>query len=233
MSLFHTATIACPKCGAAAEYSISNSIAAARRPDLREAIVDGSFQRQTCAACAATFRINPVITYMDTGRHSWILVRPGVDRPLWDSFEAGALDIFNDSFGLEAPAAARAFGEQLRVRVTFGWSGLREKLLCEDYGIRDVTLELTKLALIGTSEAANLSESASLRLIDRTEDGTLLLAWLSDETEKGDEVIEVPRAVLDRIDADAAWDAARQELSGGPFVDVTKLLIEPELAVPD
>ena len=233
MSLFHTATIACPACAAPAQHPIANSVAATRRPDLRQEILDNSFQVLTCPSCHATFRLAPVLTYMDTERGTWILTRPCADRPLWDTFEAGALDIFNDSFGTDAPPAARSLGERLRVRVTFGWSGLREKLLCEEYGINDATLELLKLSLIRTGEAARLSDDAALRLVGRKDDGTLLLAWLKDETEGGDEVIEVPAALLEGIGRNKAWEAALGELTNGPFVDVGKLLVEPELAVPD
>ncbi len=110
---------------------------------------------------------------------------------------------------------------------------MREQLLCEEYGIDSVTLELTKLALIGAGEAASLSEHASLRLIDRTSDGRLVLAWLSDEAEAGNRTIEVPMDIFDAIADDQAWDTARLELTSGFFVDIMKLFVEPELSVPD
>jgi hypothetical protein len=117
--------------------------------------------------------------------------------------------------------------------MTFGWSGLREKLLRQDYGIDDTVLELLKLALLRTTDAAHLQETAALHLVGRKGDGTLLLAWLDDETEGADEAIEVPAALLDGIAADTAWESARAELTNGPFVDVSTLLVEPELALPD
>lgn len=231
MSLFHTESIACPSCGAKAEREIAGSVAAARRPDLRQAILDDSFQKIACEACGTSFRITPTLTYMDVTRGTWILTLPCADRPLWDTFERGALEIFSDSFGAAAPPAARGLGERLKVRVTFGWSGLREKLLCEEYGIDDTALELLKLLLIRTTEAGHVTEDAALRLLGRKDDGALLLGWLKDATEGGDEAIAVPAALLDDIAADAAWSAARTELANGPFVDVSKLLVEPELPV--
>lgn len=232
MSLLHTETLPCPFCGAEAEREIANSVAAERRPDLRMAILDGSFQKTVCDSCGKTFRINPTLTYMDTERGTWILTLPCDKRPLWDSFESGALSIFNDSFGTNAPPAARGLGERLRARVTFGWSGLREKLLCEEFAIDDTTLELLKLLLLRTIEAGNLTENAALRLIARNEAGDLVMAWLSDATEGGTEIIEVPASLLADIAGDKAWDAARAELSNGPFVDAGKLLVSPELPIP-
>jgi hypothetical protein len=232
MSLLHTETLPCPFCGAEAEREIANSVAAVRRPDLRAAILDGSFQKIVCDSCGKTFRINPTLTYMDTQRGTWILTLPCNQRPLWDSFESGALSIFNDSFGTSAPPAARGLGSRLRARVTFGWSGLREKLLCEEFGIDDTTLELLKLLLLRTIEAGNLAQNAALRLIARNQAGDLVLAWLTDATEGGTEIIEVPASLLADIAGDKAWDAARAELTNGPFVDAGKLLVPPELPIP-
>ena len=236
MSLFHTADLACPSCGAASAQTIAHSVAANRRPDLRGAILDRTFQVLTCGACGISFRLAPALTYRADlyGRGAGQLdTCPGTDRPLWDALEAGALDIFNDSFRTAAPSAAQALGARLVVRVTFGWSGLREKLLRQDYGIDDTVLELLKLALLRTTDAAHLQETAALHLVGRKGDGTLLLAWLDDETEGADEAIEVPAALLDGIAADTAWESARAELTNGPFVDVSTLLVEPELALPD
>lgn len=233
MSLFHTEKLPCPACEATAEREIAGSVAAARRPDLRDAILDDSFQRFTCEACGKSFRVTPTLTYMDVTRGTWILTLPCADRSHWDTFEAGALEMFNDTFGTDAPTAARDLGERLKVRVTFGWSGLREKLLCEEYGIDDGDLELLKLLLWRTTESGNIREDAVLRLIDRTECGDLMMAWLADATEGGVESVTVPADLLAAIAADREWDAARAELTHGPFVDVAKLLVEPELAVPD
>lgn len=233
MSLFHTENLGCPACGSVAPREIAGSVAATRRPDLRDEILNDTFQRFDCVACGKSFRVNPTLTYMDVARGTWILTLPCADRPHWDAFESGALSMFDDSFGPEAPAAARSLGERLKVRVTFGWSGLREKLLCEVHGIDDAQLELLKLLLWRTTESGRLRETASLRLIDRGAGGELVMAWLSDADESGSEVVTVPSSLLADIAADPGWHSARAALSGGPFVDAAKLLVEPELAVPD
>jgi hypothetical protein len=229
MSLLHTETLPCPFCGAEAEREIANSVAAVRRPDLRAAILDNSFQKTVCEACGKTFRVNPTLTYLDTQRGTWILTLPCGKRPFWDSFETGSISIFDDSFGPDAPPIARSLGARLRRRVTFGWSGLREKLLCEEFGIGDTTLELLKLLLLRTTESGRLVPDGALRLLDRNPDGDLVMAWLDDATEGGTEFIEVPASLLDDIAGDNAWDAARDALGNGPFVDVAKLLVTPEL----
>jgi CpXC protein len=48
MSKFETQTLTCPSCGEAVDFEAVASVNADRRPDLREAILDFSFQRQVC-----------------------------------------------------------------------------------------------------------------------------------------------------------------------------------------
>jgi hypothetical protein len=92
--------------------------------------------------------------------------------------------------------------------------------------------ELLKLLPLRTTEAGDLAGNAALRLIARNEAGDLVPAWLSDAPEGGTAIIEVPGSLLADIAGDKACDAARAELGNGPFVDVGKLLVTPELPVP-
>ena len=65
MSVFHTETVNCPACATPVEFKLVFSVNADRRPDLREAIVAGTFQRQPCPSCGAEFRVDPEFTYME------------------------------------------------------------------------------------------------------------------------------------------------------------------------
>jgi len=112
----------------------------------------------------------------------------------------------------------------------FGWSGLREKLLCQQVGVSDADLELLKLLLMRTVASGGVADTTLLRLLGEGEDGTLRIGWVYDETEAVREVLHAPRTLLDEIRADgSAWDGVRAEITSGPFVDVTRLLVEPEL----
>jgi hypothetical protein len=234
MSLFHFESATCPSCAAGLEMEVADSVSADRRPDLREAILDGTFQSVACEACGTRVHISPKLTYLDVARRQWVLTLAAEDRPLWDSFERGALEIFNDSFGPDAPGLIHEMGEKLVIRVTFGWRGLREKLLCEQLGVNDVDLELLKLLLIRTIAAVGVGDTTALRLLGENESGELSIGWVDDAGEAIVEVFDVPRTLLDEIRRDgAAWDSVRAELLSGPFVDVTKMLVEPELAVAD
>jgi hypothetical protein len=52
MSVFHTETINCPACTTPVQFKLVYSVNADRRPDLRDAIVAGTFQREPCPSCA-------------------------------------------------------------------------------------------------------------------------------------------------------------------------------------
>ena len=232
MSVFHSETVVCPSCSASFAQNFANSVNADRRPDLRNAILDNSFQRMACPACNGMFRFAPHLTYLDLGRGQWILTMASTKRPLWKSLEAGALEIFNDAFGTQAPSAARSIGAKLAARVTFGWIGLREKLLCQQMGMNDVELELLKILLMRTIEAERVAEDAALRLLNTDPSGSLLLAWVRDDTEAAGDVLTIPRDLLDEFHSPGqAWDLLRSELANGPFVDATKLYVPQELIV--
>jgi CpXC protein len=230
MSLFHSETVSCPSCGAALRIEFADSVSADRRPDLRQEILDDSFQSVTCEACGTRARLSPSLTYLDAARRQWMLTLPATNRPYWDSFERGALAIFADSFGADSPVRIQELGQALATRVVFGWSGLREKLLCQQLGVSDADLELLKLLLMRTVASGGVADTTSLRLLGEGEDGTLRIGWVDDETEAVRKELHAPRTLLDEIKADGpAWDGVRAEITSGPFVDVTKLLVEPEL----
>jgi hypothetical protein len=232
MSLFRSATIACPSCAAPLPIEVADSVSADRRPDLRDAILEGSFQRVVCPSCKAQARLSPSLAYLDAARRLWVLTLPATDRPYWESFEQGAIAIFNDSFNGKVPQRIVELGRTLTVRVAFGWAGLREKLLCQQLGIADADFELLKLLLMRTIASGGLTDSSSLRLLGTNADGVLLIRWVDDAHEAVGEEFQVPRSLLDELAADgAAWKDVRSEITSGPFVDVARMLVEPQLPV--
>jgi len=225
MSIFNPVSLACSKCGTPIPFQAVNSVNADRRPDLRAAIIEGTFQRETCRNCAAGLRLEPEFVYLDVARQHWILVRPAGRLAEWLELEQAAQGIFDTAFGARASSLARKVGESMRVRATFGWPALQEKLLCSELGLDDMILELVKIAVLRTQDALPLGDTTECRLIGRT-DRDLVFAWLDAATEETVEIMEVPRSVYDGIAADlVAWQAVRAELAEGPFVDLHRLLV--------
>ena len=226
MSLFKTTQVACPSCGASLSFQTVHSVNADRRPDLRRAILDGTFQRMDCPSCAARFRLDPDFNLLDVGRGQWIVAAPVEGLLEWQAREAAARALFVRAYGADAPEPAQALGARLRTRITFGWPALREKLLAAEHGLDDVALECCKAAVMRGVKGLPVSPEADLRLADVDGD-KLVMAWLrSFDGAEGDAVL-VPRSLHDAVvaDADGAWAGLRREFDGALFVDLNRKLV--------
>jgi len=232
MSLFKTTTLACPHCGTKVDFEAVVSVNADRRPDLRAAILDGSFQRQDCPQCGRPFRLDPELTYMDVGRGQWLAVFPVAQLPRWPEAVERVQATFAASYRNSASPGARALAERLTPRVVFGWAALSEKLVAADAQLDDVILELAKAALLRGLPKPPVGLGTELRLVEVRPD-QLVVAWIRAASESAGELLEVPRTLYDDIAAaPAAWEALRATLADGPFVDLNKLLV-PTLARAD
>ena len=224
MSIFRTVEIPCPSCQTAVSFELVHSVNAGRRADLRQAILDRTFQKQPCPSCGFAFRVEPEFTYMDMGRGQFFAVWPSEKVGQWAEQEKRSQKAFETAFGKSAPPEAQAIGRKLRPRAVFGWAGLNEKLVAADAGIDDYQLEMAKMAVIRTSD--ELPGNAELRLLGAEPD-KLVLGWIRTGTEELTQVVNVPRAVLSEINADGeAWKSVRADLMSGPFVDYRRFSIE-------
>jgi hypothetical protein len=236
MSMFKVVPMPCPSCGKSVEFNAVISVNADRRPDLRAAILDASFQREACPQCSKEFRLDPELTYMDVGRGQWIAAFPVAKLPDWQAIEAQVKDMFNRAYGEKASRAARQIGAGLTPRLTFGWSALREKLAIVEYGLDDVIVELTKTALFRGLDKPPVALHTELRFLGiqgGAESETLAITWLNSADEGVREIFRAPRSLYDGIVADlGSWDALHSELLEGPFVDMNRLLIAGAAASP-
>ncbi|MGZ5131739.1 MAG: CpXC domain-containing protein, partial [Caldimonas sp.] len=99
MSVFHTQTINCQACATPVEFKLVYSVNADRRPDLRDAIIDGTFQRQPCPSCGTEFRVDPEFTYMELRHRLYIGVWPVAKRGQWQACAAKTAEIFEEGLG--------------------------------------------------------------------------------------------------------------------------------------
>jgi hypothetical protein len=197
-----------------------------RRPDLRQAIIDRTFQEEKCPSCDFPFRTEPEFTYLNLGRGQWIAAWPASKLADWAAIEKRSQDGFDKAFGKLAPPAAQDLGKELRPRAVFGWAALSEKLVAQEAGIDDATLELAKLAVIRNLDDAPLLEDVELRLLGVEDGSKLLLGWIRSGTEELSEVIAVPKEILAEVESQPdAWKDVKGELTAGLFVDMQKLMI--------
>ena len=236
MSMFKVVPLPCPSCGTSVEFNAVISVNADRRPDLRAAILDASFQREACPKCNKEFRLDPELTYMDVGRGQWIAAFPVAKLEAWQALEAQVEDMFNRAYGEKASRAAREIGTGLTPRLTFGWSALREKLAIVEYGLDDVIVELTKTALFRGLDKPPVALHTEMRFLgiqSGAEGETLAIAWLNSADEGVREIFQAPRSLYDGIAASlGSWDALHTELLEGPFVDMNRLLVAGAVASP-
>jgi len=232
MSIFHAADVKCPACGLEQEVQMVASVNAVRRPDLRAAILDRSFQSHTCESCGAMLRLPLHLTYVDMKRGLWIVAEPVDELGQWSAHTAEARALFDESFGDNAPAPARALAPGMRPRIVFGWPALREKIICNDMGLDDVTVELLKAALLRARPDTPMAFDQSLRLAGGDEQ-SLFLEVLDDQSEQHVAAAGVPRSLYDDIEGDdLAWATLRITLGREPFVDLKRFMVEGNPAEP-
>lgn len=225
MSLFNAAEVTCPQCGHDQEVMLVASVNAGRRPDLRRAILDRTFQAHPCELCQAPIRLPLHMTYLDMGRGAWFLAEAVQELPEWPAAVAEAQTLFDGSFGSAAPPAARSLAEGVSPRIVFGWPALREKIICNELGLDDVVLEMMKAAILRSRPDAPMATELALRLAGGN-DEVLAFEVAHEETEEIRGTIEVPRPLYDDIKGDEAWAELRGRIGEGPFVDLKRLMVE-------
>ena len=222
MSLFSTRSITCEKCGNVYTMDEVGSINADRRPDLRQAILDDNFQDAVCPECGHSFRLEPLFTYLDVGRGQWLACYPARQMETYHNEEVAAQEMFDKSYGVDAPKAAQAIGGMLTPRITFGWPAAREKLLLHELGLDDVIVEMTKLDLMRRLEEAPLAPGIELRLVGNDND-RLHFEWVRSESEEVLSGLSVGKELYDVIEQDPeGWKEVREMLVDGMFVDMQK-----------
>jgi hypothetical protein len=225
MSVFRTQTLNCPSCDTAVEFDLVISVNADRRPDLRDAILDGSFQRQVCPSCSASFRVDPEFTYLDLKRGQYIGVWPAAKRGQWRELAAQTQEAFDAAFGKNAPAAARKIAGKVEPRVVFGWPALTEKILAKQAGIDDRTLELAKIVVARNSDEMPVPGRRELRLVG-TIGEDLVVAWVAPADGRAGDLKRVARKVVADIEARPDdWKELRDNVGEGLLVDFQREML--------
>ena len=224
MSIFLPVEARCSKCKTSVQAELAASVNADRRPDLRQAILDETFQSIVCPKCATKVRLPAHLTYIDMGRRQWILVEDASRLERWREVEEEAKAVFAQSFGAGAPAIQRSLAEGLAARLVFGWAALREKLLVKDAGLDDVVLELLKISVLRNVPGPPLSDATELRLIE-VNDTVMRLRWLDATTEEGLADLPLDRALYEALAKDLGpWAELKSALEAGLFVDMKRII---------
>ena len=171
--------------------------------------------------------MEPSFTYVELKAGHFIVVAPLTARDEVEKHEARALAAFDASYGAAAPPAVRRLVSNITPRVVFGWAALLEKLVIQQAGLDDVQVELAKALVLKEVTDAPLGAGVELRLL-RVEDGQLVFVWLNTATDDIDDAIGLDLAAYEDIAADPEpWAPLRAELAAGPWVDLSRLMLEP------
>jgi hypothetical protein len=228
MSLFQTLEATCPACGETVTCEVVDSVNVDRRPELRDEILQRTFQTQVCQSCGENFRIEPRFTYVHMAGKQYLAVWPADQLGDWESVEKHSDESFLRFYGPGTSPAAEQIGRELNRRTVFGWEAAHEKLVALDLGIDDVTLEMAKIALIRAGEGPDVEQDLEIRLLGVNQEQELVFGVFTIGDEKITETIRVPRQLLADIEEDSAgWAALRTRLSEGSFVDMARLVSEP------
>lgn len=228
MSLFATTNVPCPACGKQVAFNMVHSVNAVGRPDLREAILHGTFQQQACPGCKKSFRMDPRFAYLDVGRNQWIAVLPQAELDQWRTREEEAQVLFDRGFGSKAAPLARSIGAAMKPRLVFGWPALWEKLAIDDHKLDDVQVELLKVGLLRSLPETPLSFVTELRFqeIPKNNPDQLSFAWLHSTTADFVQGMNVPRALYDDVALRAdEWKSLRAEFNQALFLDMNRLIV--------
>lgn len=225
MSTFFAEIVNCPHCGEATEQSVAHSINATRSPQYHKAILRGEFQHYTCLKCGKDYLVDRPFIYLDYQTKNWIGVLPLSEEKGWQQWEQTSLNAYKSACGANAPAVAQSIGEGMKIRTVFGLIALREKLLCLQAGLDDVLLELLKFNLMLMSESFVLTEAVP-RLIE-TDTSTLMFMTpiVAECSELMYEIVSINRQAYEEVaNNQEPWRAFMKELTGGPYVDLGRII---------
>jgi len=227
MSLFRDTEIVCPVCATKIDFKLVDSVNADRRPDLRQAILDGTFQLLDCPSCKSAFRLDPEFNYLDVGRGQWIAAKPVAGVSEWKAHEEEARDLYALAYGERAEALAKEVGAMLKPRLVFGWPALREKVLAAGEGLDDIAIEACKATVMRNSADLPFSGEADLRLVDVKGD-KLVFAWVNPADNTTGEMVALPRSLHDEIvaDEDGDWYDFKSDFDGALYVDLNRVLVD-------
>jgi hypothetical protein len=217
LSIFRDRTVVCPRCEAPATHRLAISVNLPRVPEVRAAILAGSFQAFVCAACGERFVVDGPFMAIDMAARRWIMVWPAAWESSWRSLEAKPEETFREAVAENAPPMIRATAEGYVVRAVFGLGALADKLRCLEAGLDDRALEALKLDLMRSATEVGFHAGARL-LLTYAAERELLLG-------NGRVELAVPRARVEELARDPAWSKAIASLSEGPYVDTGRLLV--------
>jgi hypothetical protein len=221
MSTTHPTDVGCPHCGTRQRVLLAESANVQRSPGWRHAVLDGSFHRFTCGACALPFRVERDTLYSDLSSGFLIGVFAPTRRAECRELEETIAATWARTIEVEAPAAVRAAFSGPGPRVVFGLAALREKVVCFDHQLDDRLVEAAKLTLLEGIPGRAEAGVADLVLVAVDEPAGIMVLQPIDAQEAavGAHLVHAPLAMMRDLDRTRAMvQALLPELFEGLWV---------------
>lgn len=172
MSTFYPYQARCPSCRHTFVAELARGLHITRLPQIRQQLLDGTFQVFTCPACKQPTVIEATVVYTDFERFEYVAVETSASAK-WQAALARHKTVFRDCFE-HGPPIAHDMGAKFKRRVVYGFRALREKLLLWDAGLDDRVVEAVKADLV--DQEGESPRDVVLRLSRVLEGGHLLFA---------------------------------------------------------
>lgn len=216
----------CLTCGHAEDAVLYESLNAERLPHLLDAIEAGDFERQTCAACGASFQPEHKMLFSWLPRRLWVvMLPPQTDSPL-PLLEDGLLDLFAREFA-HVPAPVQPLVAATRPRLVFGQAQLTEAVRVARANLPPELVECAKLEIQRRLLPSLLPYGPTALAFEgqRPDDGALTFRVLRLRDGAVVDRATLPRAALAELaEHEAAYRARYPDLFARPYVNTLRYL---------
>ena len=109
--------------------------------------MEDRLNRLTCGSCQHDFVYQRAVAVVDFEKSQWIISYPNEGEQHWSDCVRMTEHSFNRCMKIQAPLFIRETVGDWTVRTVFGYPAIREKLVIEEAGFSDVSVETAKLHL--------------------------------------------------------------------------------------
>jgi hypothetical protein len=225
MSELEPGVITCPRCPASWSAALFRSVDADTIPVQVDAILDGSFEHMTCAACGHGFRPEHPLLFASHARRLWIVMLPLADRRGFATLERDVERVIADGVAAAAPLVAERL-RGLRPRLVFGQHMLSEAVRAAHAGLDASLLECAKLLAVRRNLPAMLAYGPFELCFERFEGSVPICAVHAVPSGVRAAEIALPGEILAEANArQAELRAAFPDLFERPYVSASRYLL--------
>lgn len=224
MSKIKSLSHVCLACQTPYDVTVFESLNLDRIPQQLPHLLDGSFERQPCPACATVQRPEHDMLLTWPSRRLWLVMMPRDARDQLSRLEPEVEQRFAREWQ-QLPAVAKPLLEGVIPQLVFGQSCLNERLRAVSSGIPLVELECVKLLLYRRSLARLFPLGPVELLLDRFRSGGLTLGIYELRTLRRRGELDVSADAFEEVRANrVGFERRFPQLFGRPYLSASRCL---------